>query len=984
MGDKTGIVIELQRFPTHEVEGKRNQFTNSLMLWGYFDTFKYHIFTNITEFQHYYLEESEKELTDALEVRHLYCISDNDYCDGQIPLLDTRYNIPNSDRRTAELPLLVITELKINISYLKFLVDENVTSWKSKLFHQISEDLNNYKADYQNEDGYLDYIFEILFDMGSGDVIVIFRSNNYDLVMNAIHSLKQSSIKIHEDKIPYIIASYSIAGIHTKKKYSKSLTISATISLSAKFPIEINKAYRQIQKQCNIPLDRKINSKFGKYDFEFYTKDVPAPSFMSLFQDDGPLNPNSSFFHDNINAVSTSISMPFNVNPQQESVHRNVITTNSEIPLKLEFIRKAKIIPEGCIRFLYQLFQLRNQVENIVLFEDFFNDEFDVLYRSFIELIHLECKDAVESGKSFASDSLNSGINLFSHLFQDRIYSSIFLLEGPSTNVKFSGSLTKILVVYSTLIDVYKKLFLALPSTDNHKFNSVLNFFIVIDATNNIETMMLFPRASNSKKERLISVSLNNAVFPDMKTAIPLITHEVCHYLRPFSRKDRNLNFLEIITRNLALRVYHQILTDVNQSAIPSFLANRLRNEYPKEINNAIDVIANKLRDKILNYQEIFISGTENGYKYHEKKFLNEEAVFLDFVNSISLIIGTFFLTYDEYFPTIMKRFTEELQVLSEGRIPEEIYEQIQIYFQWMIDAISDYKPATEIRRWDNLWQQFIYEQESQIDPSIFEGLKYWWNELLDYYEKKLEIGNRESKVFEFWNSVIHDSKILETIDNINDILITERNKKGTDNPATIQISMARLQANPANTSNETVVLNLLRKIYTDSFMNDVISMIDIYQRRYKEVMADFFMVNLLNLTPEGYKKVWEKTRSYDAKNDPITDNQTNEYLFRSNLLFSGKSVTAEDVDFDRLPSDYHSTKIAFDLFNHCLNDRYLSQLKEDFNSFIEQDGNEECKNIRKIRTAFTDMNNSIDGKAIEEDEEFISQILSIAIKEKM
>ena len=230
-------------------------------------------------------------------------------------------------------------------------------------------------------------------------------------------------------------------------------------------------------------------------------------------------------------------------------------------------------------------------------------------------------------------DSLETSLLNLSELISNRFQASRLSFEVPQYNLKFLGSISKIYKAYSCLI--HKIL-------ESCKNEEKIKFFANIKLLKTMFSMQYFKKIPNDNI--LISIDFTTNDFFYFNESIPLIFHEVFHYIKtPF---DILINiFFKLVMINLLNQRILYFIQSIDDEKISSTIKEIMKNE--EIYNNFCSLLYKDIKKSI---EDNF-----NWNKETESKKINYKLEWNDFTDKLIKSFFKFF-SPDAY----EKKYTEE------------------------------------------------------------------------------------------------------------------------------------------------------------------------------------------------------------------------------------------------------------------------------------------------------------------------------------
>jgi hypothetical protein len=501
-----------------------------------------------------------------------------------------------------QMPLITLAEIKLDDDYLKLkkLDDcvENIRDILHDLKRKLVEKIG-VKAAYE---------FRIYRSLGYSDFVIIFRSATFIYSSYAIDQLGNTRYQNgnkQDGSYSFIWSSYTLLGIAREQRcwdcWDDNNFSSVHIRMTIKPGVVIKNIINRIDKTINGNTDMDNKGQkgysieggfiFGKYDVEIIIKPknqkAGAKRIIELFveKEQGIWPVLHPFSEKYITQTNTNWIFDSSFTKKLPIVKNEKLLQNLK-PLYLEhskpifndfienYNKMRERLPDSLRRPLKELLNcyerlMRDHSTKPLLFglHDVFSTFFEVLEDYFDENLKENEQEQEEMLKS-----LKEFIRMLAELINDRVQASRPLFETPAYNLKFIGSITKINMAYSSLINdvvggIEKYIGGKLEKTGRY-LNSKLTIFLTLQLSDKIESNLLFKNSSLKPKKNLIYISSDITSFFNPEMAVKLLLHEIGHYIRPVDRSERNIVYLEMICRYVAIAITYNQLKIGGSSAI--------------------------------------------------------------------------------------------------------------------------------------------------------------------------------------------------------------------------------------------------------------------------------------------------------------------------------------------------------------------------------------------------------------------------------
>lgn len=628
--------------------GSHNNRDFHFICWSYFDGI--HI-SKVKKLQDYYRPPKEAHL--LYERQHVYLYEFEESEDQTI--ISEENEIYSNPEYNSAYPLIALTKLKIND---QLLLDRDIKGIYKDIENTIIKLMENKNFDFK---------YKVYGVLGSSDVAIIFRTFSYSIIIHILESLRGMVYQSETSPKDYFISSYSTLGVsreidekgynvwnEAEKDSNISVSIRVTCKPNAKSlkrisdeiarKIGVLKLKIRQSKKPKVKSMDKLSLKptgefgkkqisglrstqivFGKYDIEFDLKHTPQ-TITKLFTDEdenGILNPNSSFYRENIYSTHTRWNLRddskwsifndgFANKLNEDNVDSNSSVKATDNPLNteigtnssnaIEIYKKynediesySSSISEQMQGALRELVMYYLKISHTIFTEGICSDLHDI-FSVFMELVGNNCKVVSQDSKTkFEHESLQIGIKTLAELISNRVQASRLNFEAPYYNLKFMGSPAKIFMAYSAMI---RLLINELFEGKDEKFL----FFATVDLSNQLSSLLYFKNVPSSKK--LVSINFTNNEFFRFNEAIPYIFHEISHYISIDDNRHRNYAFLDAVSRYLAFIILeklkrHSIFEYINNYS-SSTLSSKTLDKFKGTSKNAEEKLGDSFNTSI-------------------------------------------------------------------------------------------------------------------------------------------------------------------------------------------------------------------------------------------------------------------------------------------------------------------------------------------------------------------------------------------------
>lgn len=472
------------------------------------------------------------------------------------------------------------------------------------------------------------------------DLCILTLSNEIDNIINFAYDLQKIEFKENAN----ILTSYSIVN-YISNDYSCKLSerdcndCIANIQITYKNGMDTNTLINRIAEELIKANDGKIENietytVLGEYDLCLHIPLEQLP--VSLFSDDGILNSNSDFFKENIQQCNTRFAKRKNYkiddmeNPMEISIEKSLIEENGSSNVitnvinelnSNDFFKESRVNKLVChllyIDFLkaYSLQQdgkiakdLRYQFEAIV-----------------------KCIITVYSGYNIKIDDYNEIASELSILFSSSVHNIVqaydLTIGEPYSYFKNTAIFQKVFLSYYSFVKSLLALIYLNCSDKQSELVPIITFEPV-----NIPMSDLYLYIENNApdavdQQRIISLRLPFDSIVKLEVYLPLLVHEISHYLCPIDRISRNQLMLKLCFKHYFSSMLFDICKNKYQNAPAIFT------DYQKFVSSWVDS----------NIEEIVKLLKDNN-------FLNFTTLGLTFSDRLEIILDCCFSKYhDKY-----------------------------------------------------------------------------------------------------------------------------------------------------------------------------------------------------------------------------------------------------------------------------------------------------------------------------------------------
>jgi hypothetical protein len=576
------IHIDLIRFPTEKRNNKiSNEINNEYkyLMWGYYDRAR--IILDSKDLSSLFLRDWENgKRQEEYESQFLNAYSEEDL---EVFLGES-------------FPLLVISEIKIDEDNLRRFTKKTISLDSSMTPMRIAKEvIVSELSKNKNED----WAFRVLYSLGFNDLLLIFTGRTYDSIIKSIDYLKNGSIKASQ----FIRSTYSLYGIDHSAigNWSDEKIQKVSIFLSLKPGTTGTYIRNKIEdsllaingfekkddgkKQIEQQMDLESFSLFGKYDAEIVLKKklLPLSSIASLYMGDYILSINNADFQKKINYTRTRW-LYSDSGTRSASKKNTSISSNLNNNFLLEKFNKVESeITDLSLRNNFRaLLDFFWQASNNEIINPILQKEFHQVLCDLLDTVYYSTHNPK---RILDTESLESGIYLLAELLQDWVQSAKTIFEGPSFNIQFINSSSKVYILYYEIVNGIEKLLREKIIGPRNINQPLPNYFIMIDHGEKINSQLLFPRSfqysGNNKQQRcslILPIMINRELFFSPLKSLPYIFHEIGHYISHDVRK-RNQALFQAVCMHVSREIFSEIIFQTESDYIKKRMLKGLDKE---------------------------------------------------------------------------------------------------------------------------------------------------------------------------------------------------------------------------------------------------------------------------------------------------------------------------------------------------------------------------------------------------------------------
>jgi hypothetical protein len=872
--------IDLLRFPIQKEKIK--DIVSHYVMWGYYD--RAVISTAKCSLHDLFIAKNDFDYSKKFPYEHQFLAG---------------YSVESLEGFTNDnAPAIVISEIKLTENCM-------VRNGENSL-HSIKEEIDNELYKFKDFNHYS------LLSLGYNDLLILFTCTSYLPVIEAIDNIKN----VNSVTSKYVRSTYSLHGVnHDSLKTWRDPNIDKlSIFVSLKPGASGNKVAKQIEnelKGISPKLSIQDYSLLGKYDVELLISDKPKESEIkgaekreneicafdnigNIFLKKAILSVESDSFKKNINFTRTRwlysgemLSTSLVDGNQKTNVEKTEIkdqTKNitNQVPFKTDpwkiFNQLDEYLVEknlgwsfkSLIDYFWQT--TTNEIINPILLDEFNEVLCDLV-------------DTVIKSDQYDKKSFDHLVFHLAELLQDWVQSARTIFEGPSYNIQFINSSSKVYISYYEVVNsiefvLNKQIMNAnLGKQEQH---AVPNYFVMIHHDENISSELMFSKNLKGKDAIIIPILIDRETFFTPHKCFPLIFHEMGHYIS-YNFKKRNEAFLRTVCLNLS----RELVKDIT-GAGSNYFANNLLKMCSSKSSGSIDlrVIAiSKIFDLLIG--EIF------------KNISSDEASEIILDNFANII----FSKIQSIFSPINSKIDETMEKLRYQLVGTGVEDQLDFLFSQIKDGDDISKFVPVIKR---------YVGKSKVEDillvdELLDSLINQYNEQYNYVDRLIQsIVGIILSVFDEEFSIT--SGFVESMDD------TERQY--------IVNYIAKRKFHEIEKNNE---LFLKTKILRELRTKKIDETISNYKDLFYETTADLLMIKTMNYDLKNYILLFDNLKNLDQTSEIarkmrnfIYENFWHEIFTTPNLSQDKKN----NHEYSNLVLDYLVEYLAE--FNQQLDEKYV------------------------------------------------------------
>lgn len=573
-----GIKVKLfkESIDTCEINSCENSYGN--IVWMHYDSI---VIEEKQEFKDFFLELDQEKHSGDVQTMQLYLIKDSSLLKN-VPNIslskknnnDCIFYIPNDDGRKVIYNFACFITFKLNANSIKIeeVYDGYKSSFRKKILFYIKETMEEIKE--------TDIAYDWYGTLGSEELVLLVNANKIHIFPAILEKIRLSK-KVKK----YLKSTYSFIFSNKKiieddKELIKDMGASISLTLNPSGNVKeylghiIDTIYESLVKEGSInklddselTIEKKKeaieqkNIRFynmiGKYD---YTLMVPCNewNFLTQFNEGGIFNSKNKLYCKNVFQIKTNwLSkvklLSDNEDENHSGAEENNIDNNQSYIDEINYIsakmkifypdpKESDLLPRivnvphinQAIKLLYYDF---NKNINSIFSEEWKED----LCYQFKEFLEIVCDPEAKLDELFGiiEEAINSIRQTYVHITQ----AGRLFFEIPSTNVRYTGSYSKILRAYYGIV---KQLLYIAYSIPKKSEQSLLIPVITFEYTPKVKTY-IYTQNKHLGNDRLVVFHLPYEALTDIPKYTKYLCHEVFHYIAPKDRGFRNKKLLEI------------------------------------------------------------------------------------------------------------------------------------------------------------------------------------------------------------------------------------------------------------------------------------------------------------------------------------------------------------------------------------------------------------------------------------------------------
>lgn len=541
-----------------------------------------------------------------------------------------------------------------------------------------------------------DICYDIYGGLGGNDLIIIWLANQFEDIIKAIEALRKTSNKNSGRGICANISTImGIRDMNNPEATYSDVKGYLNIRLTKKEGYNHSEFKTSLETYLN-DADIKFDTIVGEHDLSFRIQGKELAS--GLYKEDGFIHIRNKKFSDNIIQANTELA----VNIDYDSLvpySFNIPTTNNEMLItkkdrqevlqyineivKSDIFAKAPYLKET----LWILYEDYLKIISSTFSYPWINDLHYLFHESLCYTKLLVESDSEKVSNKLKYDCIQLIVGSLRQMVLHVAQANRLFFEIPNTQLKHTGSYSKILRSYQGIIKQLLKLAYSIPKFSSQ---SKLVPFVTFDVTP-IAKSRACPNIEKCKN-KILSIELPYEALVDITKYTYLLAHEIYHYVAPKNRKKRN--------GLLGAIIVSVIITQI-----------------------VILYLDNYIKPKMSNLNNFKISDDDWKYIHKVAKEHFERHILIYVINKYEEIVKCI-VNYDEdaewgiYYRNLWKSLGRKLH--SNNKFIEQIYYVIKN------NNYSDINLAEMSETRDHIYQKMVDIISVEIDEYGLEGFTSW------------------------------------------------------------------------------------------------------------------------------------------------------------------------------------------------------------------------------------------------------------------
>lgn len=386
--------------------------------------------------------------------------------------------------------------------------------------------------------------FDVYGGLGGNDLIIIWLAYQFEDIVKAIEALRKSSIKNTKRGICANISTImGIRDMNNPEEDYSDVNGYLNIRLTKKEGYNHREFKNCLEKYLN-ESDIKFDTIVGEHDLSFRIqgKDLAC----GLYKEDGFIHIRNKKFSENIIQANTELAVNIDYDSlvtysfDISTTSEGMIITKSERQKILDYI--SKIVESQVLEkapylkeTLWILYEDYLKIISSTFSYPWINDLHFLFLESLTYMDKLIESDSKKVGNKLKYDCIELIVGSLRQMVLHVAQANRLFFEIPNTQLKHTGSYSKILRAYQGIIKQILKLAYSIPKVSSQ---SQLVPFITFDVTP-IAKSEACPNINNCKN-KILAIKLPYEALIDIPKYTYLLAHEIYHYVAPKNRKKRN------------------------------------------------------------------------------------------------------------------------------------------------------------------------------------------------------------------------------------------------------------------------------------------------------------------------------------------------------------------------------------------------------------------------------------------------------------